>query len=112
MPAAETAMESVKEKAETVLSEASSAGATASATGEGAVIFKQKCATCHGQMAEKHALNSSQIIAGWEKEKIMKALRGYKEGTYGGTMKGMMQGQVKALSDEDIEALAGHISSL
>ena len=112
IPAVDTAIQSVKAEAETVVNEASAAVTTASAPGEGAVMFKQKCATCHGQMAEKHALNTSQIIAGWEKEKIMKALHGYKDGSYGGPMKGMMQGQVKALSDEDIEMLAEHISSL
>ena len=79
---------------------------------DGAALFKHKCATCHGQMAEKHALNTSQIIAGWEKEKVLEALHGYKSGSYGGTMKGMMQGQIKALSDAEIDALAGYISTL
>lgn len=79
---------------------------------DGATLFKHKCATCHGQNAEKHALNASQIIAGWEKAKVLEALHGYRAGSYGGTMKGMMQGQVKALSDAEMEALAGYIQTL
>jgi len=43
------------------------------------------------------------------KEEIIKALKGYKAGTYGGAMKGMMAGQVKALSDADIEEIANLI---
>ena len=61
-------------------------------------------------MAEKSALNTSKVIAGWDKQKALDALNGYKAGTYGGAMKGMMQGQVKVLSDAEIDALAEFIS--
>lgn len=69
-----------------------------------------KCAGCHGQNGEIHALGKSQIIKGWDESKIKDALLGYKAGTYGGNMKGVMKGQVMNLSDADIEALAEHIS--
>jgi cytochrome c553 len=78
---------------------------------EGETIFKA-CAGCHGQNAEKSALGKSQIIKGWEKQKIVKALKGYKEGTYGGVMKGVMKGQVSRLDDNKIEAVASYISTL
>jgi cytochrome c553 len=76
---------------------------------EGAELF-QKCVSCHGSKAEKSALNKSQIIAGWDAEKITAALKGYQDGSYGGAMKGLMNAQVKTLSDEDIAALATYIS--
>lgn len=78
---------------------------------KGAELFV-KCVACHGQKAEKKALGTSQIIQGWEAEKIVTSLKGYKNKTYGGNMKTIMIGQVSTLSDEDIEALAQHISSL
>lgn len=68
------------------------------------------CASCHGTTAEKSALGKSQIIKGWEASKIEAALKGYKDGTYGGPMKGVMKGQVARLSDEDIKNLAQQIS--
>ncbi|WP_041955929.1 c-type cytochrome [Sulfurospirillum arsenophilum] len=74
-------------------------------------LFKT-CATCHGAKAEKSALNKSQIIAGWDAAKITAALNGYKEGTYGGPLKGTMTPQVKNLSADDIKALAGYISTI
>lgn len=74
-------------------------------------LFKT-CATCHGAKAEKSALNKSQVIAGWSSDKIIAALNGYKEGTYGGTLKGTMVPQVKNLSPDDIKALAGYISTI
>ncbi len=69
------------------------------------------CAGCHGASAEKAALGKSQIIKGWPADKVEKALKGYKDGTYGGAMKGVMKGQVARLSDADIKDLAKQISA-
>jgi cytochrome c553 len=70
------------------------------------------CAGCHGADASKHALGKSAIIKGWDSSKIQTALNGYKDGTYGGAMKGVMKGQVSKLSQADVEALAKYISNL
>lgn len=78
---------------------------------DGATLYKA-CAACHGVNAEKKALNKSQIIQGWETSKIVAALNGYKDGTYGSTMKGVMKPQVSKLSDAEIEAVAKYISGL
>ncbi len=68
------------------------------------------CAGCHGANFEKKALNVSKIVKDLPKDEIVKALKGYKAGTFGGAMKGVMQGQVKALSDKDIEDIATQIA--
>ncbi|WP_320034213.1 c-type cytochrome [Halarcobacter sp.] len=86
-------------------------GVTSLFAADGATLFKA-CATCHGANAEKSALNKSQIIKGWDAAKIEAALHGYKDGSYGGAMKGVMKGQVARLSDADIKALAGYISAM
>lgn len=78
---------------------------------DGAELFK-KCASCHGATAEKAALNKSQIIKGWDAAKTEAALKGYKDGSYGGAMKGLMKGQVGAYSDADIAAVAAYIATL
>ncbi|HIO90508.1 MAG TPA: c-type cytochrome, partial [Campylobacterales bacterium] len=70
------------------------------------------CAGCHGKNAEKKALGKSQIIAGWDAAKTEAALNGYKDGSYGGAMKGVMAGQVTKLSADDIKALAAYIAGL
>ena len=80
-------------------------------TKTGAELFS-KCASCHGVNAEKKALGKSQIIKGWDIAKIENALGGYKNGTYGGSMKGLMKAQVTSLSEKDITLLAKHISKL
>lgn len=78
---------------------------------EGESLYKT-CATCHGAKGDKAALNKSQIIAGWSVENTIAALTGYKNGTYGGPLKGTMAGQVKNLDDAKIAALAQYISKL
>ncbi len=78
---------------------------------DGASLFKT-CATCHGAKAEKPALNKSQVIAGWSSDNTIAALNGYKNGTYGGTMKSTMNAQVKNLDDASIAALAKYIETL
>lgn len=70
------------------------------------------CGSCHGQKAEKPALGKSQIIAGWDKQRIIDALNGYKNGTYGGIMKNIMTGHINTKTDSEIEALADLISKM
>jgi len=78
---------------------------------DGAKVFK-KCASCHGMNAEKKALNKSAIIQGWNSQKITTAINGYKDGTYGNSMKGVMKPQVSNLSAEEVKAVADYISKL
>ncbi len=68
------------------------------------------CKGCHGQSFEKKAMGKSKEVNKMSKADIVAALKGYKDGSYGGAMKGMMKGQVAALSDADIEAIAAEIT--
>lgn len=79
---------------------------------DGSALY-QKCAACHGLKAEKQALGKSQVIAGWKADKTLEVLKGYKAGTL--NTKGMgalMKGQLAALSDSDMKALADYIATL
>jgi len=67
------------------------------------------CAGCHGASFEKKAMGKSKIVKDMSKADIVAALKGYKDGSYGSAMKGIMKGQVAALSDADIEAIANSI---
>jgi cytochrome c-type protein NapB len=42
---------------------------------------------------------------------IATALKGYKDGSYGGPMKALMKGQIAAYSDEQIDTLAAFIAA-
>ncbi len=67
------------------------------------------CTGCHGANFEKKAMGKSKVVKDMSKEDIVKALKGYKDGSYGGAMKGLMKGQVASLSDADIDAIASSI---
>jgi len=64
------------------------------------------CAGCHGQHFEKSALGKSKIVKDMSLKEIVDALKGYKAGTYGDTMKDLMVKQVANLKDSDIEAMS------
>ena len=67
------------------------------------------CLGCHGQTFEKAAMGKSKVVKDMSKEAIITALKGYKDGSYGGPMKGLMKGQVASLDDAAIEAMAAVI---
>lgn len=77
---------------------------------DGAALY-QKCAACHGTQGEKKALGKSKVINAMQPAEIATALKGYKEGSYGGSMKALMKGQVAPLSDEQITAIAEYIGA-
>ena len=64
------------------------------------------CAGCHGQNFELAAMGKSKIVKDMSLKDIVLALKGYKAGTYGDSLKGMMMVQVKDVKDADIEAMA------
>lgn len=76
---------------------------------DGAALYK-KCAACHGAAGEKSALGKSKIIKSMSAADITNALKGYKDGSYGGASKGLMKGQVASLNDAQITAIATFIS--
>ena len=67
------------------------------------------CKGCHGASFEKKAMGKSKVVKDMSKADIVTALKGYKDGSYGSAMKGIMKGQVASLSDADIEAIANEI---
>ena len=69
------------------------------------------CVGCHGNNFEKKALGASHVVKDMSKQDIIKALNGYKDGSYGRAMKGVMSGAVAPLSKQDIKDIADIIKS-
>ena len=69
-------------------------------------VVAGKCVGCHGAHFEKKAMGKSKVVAEMSHADIATALKGYKHGTYGGPMKGLMKGQVAKYSDADLDAFA------
>ena len=64
------------------------------------------CKGCHGQNFEKVALGKSKIVKDMKVAEVEKVLLGYKTGTYGGSMAGLMKGQVAKYSDKELVEVA------
>ncbi|MHC3993800.1 c-type cytochrome [Thiomicrolovo sp. ZZH C-3] len=77
---------------------------------DGAALFK-KCAACHGANGEKHALGKSKVINTMTPAEIETALKGYKDGTYGASMKALMKGQAASLDEAQIKTIAEFIGA-
>lgn len=88
------------------------AAASLVAVSASATDLYKPCVACHGANGEKPALGKSQIIKGWSVDQLVTAIKGYKDGSYGGAMKGVMKGQVAKLSDAQIQELAEYIAKL
>lgn len=72
-----------------------------------------KCAACHGANFEKAALGKSAIVYGQSASDIYASLIGYKQGTRNTAgMGALMKGQVAAMSNNDMWAVAEYIASL
>ncbi|MAD40870.1 MAG: cytochrome C [Arcobacter sp.] len=69
-----------------------------------AAVNLASCKGCHGQNFEKKALGKSKIVSEMTKAEVNDAMVGYKNGTYGGPMKGLMKGQVAKYSEEELKS--------
>ena len=69
-------------------------------------VVAGKCLGCHGGDWSKKALGKSKVVSNMTHAEIAASLKGYKAGTYGGPMKGIMKGQVAAYSDADLDAFS------
>jgi len=73
----------------------------------------KNCAGCHGEQGESSALGQSKLIAGQESNLTIKELTAYKDGElnqYG--LGNIMQLQLEALDEDDIQKLAAYIESM
>ncbi len=71
-----------------------------------AAVNAGACTGCHGADWSKAALGKSKNVAEMTHADIAAALKGYKAGTYGGPMKGLMAGQVAKYSEAELDAFA------
>lgn len=76
------------------------------------VFNKFRCYNCHGDIGQRKALDVSEVIAGWEADKIVEALQEYRANTrdnygYGA----MMHTKVKKMYQTQMKDVAAYISS-
>ncbi len=80
--------------------------ALAMATTSMAAVNGKACVSCHGADWSKKALGKSKVVSDMTHAEIATALTGYKDGSYGGPMKGLMKGQISKYSDDELKEFA------
>jgi cytochrome c len=106
------ATEAPATEANATTEEAAAPAEEAAAEAPGKALFTT-CAACHGPDGKTLALGKGAVIAGQPKADLLEKMHAYKAGTRDITGNGMlMKGQMAALSDADMDALADYISSL
>ena len=78
---------------------------------DGAEMFKSSCAGCHGADGSKSA-GGTAPLKGQKSEDVVKMLKGYKDGSFGGDKKAIMENVVKKHSDDELKQLADYIGTL
>ena len=68
------------------------------------------CTACHGTNFSRKALGKSKIVKDMNSTQIYFALNGYKKGTYGSSMKGLMKMQVNKFTDNELKELSKAIA--
>ncbi|MGD9718293.1 MAG: cytochrome c [Sulfurimonadaceae bacterium] len=84
---------------------ASIAALAASSALVAAPVNPAKCASCHGADFTKTHMGNKNVSQLTHAE-IATALKGYKNGTYGGAKKALMKGQVASHTEAELEAFA------
>jgi cytochrome c len=87
--------------------------AVTAAFADGAGLYNQKCAKCHGEDGAKvSGASGGVMLKGQSVADITTKLFGYKAGSYGGDKKKTMIRMADKLSEQDIADLATHIGGL
>jgi cytochrome c-type protein NapB len=77
-------------------------GVVCSVSVASASVNSKACAGCHGADWSKKALGKSLKVSEMTHSEIAAALNGYKDGSYGGVMRGLMKGQIAKYSTDEI----------
>jgi len=84
-------------------------GVSAIMAADSAKLYGAKCAECHGMDGKDTSVAGKAIAGG---SGALAKLTGYKNGTFGGDQKVIMEGNVATLSDADMKAIASYVDTL
>ena len=82
------------------------------AADDAAALFKTQCQSCHGADGGRAPAPGVDPIKGQSAADLLKKLDGYKDGTFGGPRKQLMENVVKRLPDDQLKVLADYAATL
>jgi len=69
------------------------------------------CTGCHGKNFEQSAMNISRVVKDLKSDEILTALKGYKDGSKGGSMQEVMSGQISKFTNAQLDEIVTMIKS-
>lgn len=82
------------------------------ATDDAASLYQTRCQSCHGPDGGRAPAPGVNPVKGQSSDTLLKMLEGFKDGTFGGAQKQIMEGITHQLSDDQMKSLADYISTL
>ena len=80
---------------------------------DGAALYEQRCARCHGADGAKTSGPSGGVmLKGQSAGDVLGKLTGYKDGTFGGDKKKIMSRLMQRFNDAELKALADYVGGL
>lgn len=79
---------------------------------KGKAVYERACARCHGADGMKKASNNSMAIADMNFEEMEDAIKGYRNGDYGGNMKYSMIPYAELLTNEEMANIVDYLHSM
>jgi len=77
---------------------------------DGKKMYEQECVSCH--LANGAGTGMYPAINKLSEEETLKLMQGYKDGSYGGNLKAIMEPFVKSKTDQQIKALVAYMATL
>jgi cytochrome c553 len=78
----------------------------------GKKVYALACASCHGAKGEKRASSSSMALIDMSREDFEDAIRGYRNGDYGGSLKYSMIPYAQNLTKSDVDNILDYLDSI
>lgn len=88
------------------------AGGLQAASQDGAAIYKERCASCHGQDGQTSKGNAKSGIRMYSSAEVQQKLKGYVSGGYGGSGKSVMQNVAKNLAPDQTQAVSDYVGNM
>ncbi|MFV0422798.1 c-type cytochrome [Oleidesulfovibrio sp.] len=85
--------------------------AIATAAEDGASLYR-KCTGCHGADGSKQPMGVGTPVKGQSADELYNKMKGYTDGSFGGSKKAVMVNILKRLDDAQIKTLADYIATL
>ena len=83
-----------------------------SAMADGAALYSQTCASCHGATGAEPIMGTYPKIAGQNSDYLVQQMKDFKSGARTNAQSAVMKGMVAALSEDNMKQIADFLAAV